>query len=52
MINELSNYLDIALDVVKTGSSEFNQNILKYGRTLKVSHTLKLIIMNQKKATP
>ena len=32
MINELSNYLDIALDVVKTGSSEFNQNILKYKR--------------------
>ena len=28
MINEISNYLDIALDVVKTGSSEFNQNIL------------------------
>ena len=32
MINELSNYLDIALDVVRTGSSEFNQNILKYKR--------------------
>ena len=30
MINELSNYLNIALDVVRTGSSEFNQNILKY----------------------
>ena len=30
MINELSNYLDIALDVVRAGSSEFNQNISKY----------------------
>ncbi len=30
MINEISNYLDIALDVVRAGSSEFNQNISKY----------------------
>ena len=29
-MDNLTNYLDIALDVVKTGSSEFNQNILKY----------------------
>ena len=29
-MNDISNYLDIALDVVKIGSSEFNQNILKY----------------------
>ena len=32
LISELSNYLDIALDVVRTGSSEFNQNILEYKR--------------------
>ena len=31
-MNDISNYLDIALDVVRTGSSEFNQNILKYKR--------------------
>ena len=31
-MNDISNYLDIALDVVKTGSSEFNQNILEYKR--------------------
>ena len=29
-MNDISNYLDIALDIVRTGSSEFNQNILKY----------------------
>ena len=29
-MNDISNYLDIALDVVRAGSSEFNQNILKY----------------------
>ena len=31
-MNDISNYLDIALDVVRAGSSEFNQNILKYKR--------------------
>ena len=29
-MNDISNYLDIAIDVVRAGSSEFNQNILKY----------------------
>ena len=29
-MNDISNYIDIALDVVRAGSSEFNQNILKY----------------------
>ena len=31
-MNDISNYLDIALDIVRTGSSEFNQNILEYKR--------------------
>ena len=29
-MNDILSYLDIALDVVRAGSSEFNQNILKY----------------------
>ena len=29
-MNAISNYLDIAPDVVRVGSSEFNQNILRY----------------------
>lgn len=31
-MNDITNYIDIAIDIVRTGSSEFNQNILEYKR--------------------